>query len=109
MAHPKYKVMSFEQRGPAGMAPPAQGEWFYYEIGVNNVVTLTGYRAGIQADVEHAVEAIVDRLNRDKPGAAPPASTASRLIFPAATTNEDEEGNVSEEEEEPTTTAEVDE
>jgi len=98
MANFKYTVMTFEQRRPAGMGPPAQGEWFSYEIGMNNAVTLTGYRAGIQADVERVVEAIVDRLNRDKPGVAP-ASIASRLIFPAATTNEDEEGNVIEEEE----------
>ncbi|CAK0763723.1 hypothetical protein CCP3SC15_20051 [Gammaproteobacteria bacterium] len=108
MTNIKYTVMTFERRGPSGMGPPAQGEWFYYEVGANNAVTLTGYRAGTQTDVEQAIEAIVDRLNRDKPGATPPAGPASRLIFPAATVTEDEEGNVNEDEE-PTTTSEVDE
>ena len=99
MTNLKYTVMTFERRGPSGMGPPAQGEWFYYEIGANNTITLQGYRAGTQTEVESAVGAIIERLNHDKPGTIPPAGAASRLIFPTSTTNEDEDGNVTEEEE----------
>ncbi len=108
MTHFKYTVMTFEQRGPSGMGPPAQGEWFYYEVGTNNNVTLQGYRAGTRAEVESAVGAIIERLNHDKPSVTPPAGPASRLIFPTAAITEDEEGNVTEEEE-PTGSPEGDE
>ncbi len=108
MTNFKYTVMTFERRAPSGMGSPAQGEWFYYEVGANNTITLQGYRAGTQSEVESAVGAIVERLNHDKPGTSPLASPASRLIFPNPTTNEDEEGNVADEEE-VATTSEIDE
>ncbi|CAK0766338.1 hypothetical protein CCP3SC5AM1_460012 [Gammaproteobacteria bacterium] len=100
MTNLKYTVMTFDRRGPMGMGSPAQGEWFYYEVGTNNTITLTGYRCGTEADVKRAINAILDRLNHDNPEAVPATSTALRLIFPTATTHEDEEGNVTEEEEE---------
>ncbi len=88
----KYKILTFEQRGPAGMDPPPGAEWFYYEVGGDGQVTLTGYRAGTRSDVQQSVEAIIDRLNREKLN-APPTSIASRLTFPEGGPAEDEEGN----------------
>lgn len=94
----KYTVMTFEQRIPAGMATLIRGKWFYYEIGINNVVTLTGYRAGTREDVEQVVRSIIERLNRDHP-VETTNSVSSRLTFPSAPrAREDEEGNMIEEE-----------
>jgi len=96
MTNLNYTVMTFEPRTPVGMSALPRGKWFYYEIGINNTVTLTGYRAGTREDVEQVVRSIIERLNRDNPAATAPASVASRLIFPPAPSHprEDEEGNV---------------
>ena len=97
MVTPKYTVISFEQRKPTGVDAPAQGDWFYYEVGYGTTVTLTGYRSGTQEEVEHAIESIVERINREKPASA--TGPAARLIFPTITVTEDEDGNATEEEE----------
>jgi|GEM_PF-5028837 len=95
MTNLKYTVVTFEKRAPSGLGIPPQGEWFYYEVALGGSISLSGYRLGTREEVEQVVAAVVERLNRDKPG-TPPIGSSSRLIFPVSSNNEDEDGNLPE-------------